>query len=90
MIVKIIEISEGRLWIHAASKVPDVATIKAMENFYREIYALDGVTDLKFPDQYPISRIIGTSSHPSSRLQDKVIDTVTMHVQLFIDDVIPI
>ncbi|KMS98100.1 hypothetical protein BVRB_4g095450 [Beta vulgaris subsp. vulgaris] len=49
----------GRLWIHAASKVPDVATIKAMENFYREIYALDGVTDLKFPDQYPISRIIG-------------------------------
>ncbi|XP_021742158.1 uncharacterized protein LOC110708351 [Chenopodium quinoa] len=49
----------GRLWIHAASKVPDVATIKAMEEFYREIYAVDGVTDLKFPEHYPVSRLIG-------------------------------
>ncbi|OWM67299.1 hypothetical protein CDL15_Pgr000751 [Punica granatum] len=49
----------GRLWIHAASKVPDEATIKAMEEFYREIYAVDGVTDLKFPEHYPISRLIG-------------------------------
>ncbi|XP_057550124.1 uncharacterized protein LOC130828270 isoform X2 [Amaranthus tricolor] len=50
---------EGRLWIHAASKVPDESTIKAMENFYREIYALDGVTDLKFPEHYPVSKLIG-------------------------------
>lgn len=49
----------GRLWIHAASKVPDVATIKVMEDFYREIYALDGVTDLQFPEHYPVSRLIG-------------------------------
>ncbi|XP_021738074.1 activating signal cointegrator 1-like [Chenopodium quinoa] len=49
----------GRLWIHAASKVPDVATIKAMEEFYREIYAVDGVTDLKFPEHYPVSKLIG-------------------------------
>uniref|UniRef100_A0A803N5R7 Uncharacterized protein n=1 Tax=Chenopodium quinoa TaxID=63459 RepID=A0A803N5R7_CHEQI len=51
--------SKGRLWIHAASKVPDVATIKAMEEFYREIYAVDGVTDLKFPEHYPVSKLIG-------------------------------
>ncbi|KAL2942634.1 Activating signal cointegrator 1, partial [Bienertia sinuspersici] len=50
---------KGRLWIHAASKVPDTATIKAMENFYREIYALDGMTDLHFPEHYPVSRLIG-------------------------------
>ncbi|KAF4346409.1 hypothetical protein F8388_005398 [Cannabis sativa] len=49
----------GRLWIHAASKVPDEATIKAMEQFYREIYALNGVEDLKFPEHYPVSRLIG-------------------------------
>ncbi|PSR98816.1 Activating signal cointegrator 1 like [Actinidia chinensis var. chinensis] len=49
----------GRLWIHAASKVPDDATIKAMEDFYREIYALNGITDLKFPQNYPVSRLIG-------------------------------
>ncbi|CAK9160050.1 unnamed protein product [Ilex paraguariensis] len=49
----------GRLWIHAASKVPEPETIKAMEDFYREIYAVDGITDLKFPEHYPISRLIG-------------------------------
>ncbi|CAM8942013.1 unnamed protein product [Rhodiola kirilowii] len=49
----------GRLWIHAASKIPDEATIKAMEEFYREIYAVDGVSDIKFPDHYPVSRLIG-------------------------------
>uniref|UniRef100_A0A5B7BSP0 ASCH domain-containing protein n=1 Tax=Davidia involucrata TaxID=16924 RepID=A0A5B7BSP0_DAVIN len=49
----------GRLWIHAASKVPDDATIKAMEDFYREIYAVNGITDLKFPKHYPVSRLIG-------------------------------
>ncbi|KAE8779152.1 nuclear pore complex protein NUP98B [Hordeum vulgare] len=32
----------GRLWIHAASKVPDPDTVAAMEDFYREIYAVDG------------------------------------------------
>ncbi|KFK33934.1 hypothetical protein AALP_AA5G080100 [Arabis alpina] len=49
----------GRLWIHAASKVPDEATIKAMEDFYREIYAVDGITDIQFPQHYPVSRLIG-------------------------------
>ncbi|XP_009364453.2 uncharacterized protein LOC103954365 isoform X2 [Pyrus x bretschneideri] len=49
----------GRLWIHAAGKVPDEATIKAMEEFYREIYAVDGITDLKFPEHYPVSRLLG-------------------------------
>lgn len=49
----------GRLWIHAASKIPDPETIKAMEEFYREIYAVDGVEDLKFPDNYPTSRLLG-------------------------------
>ncbi|KAH0463541.1 hypothetical protein IEQ34_008123 [Dendrobium chrysotoxum] len=49
----------GRLWIHAASKVPEPDTIKAMEKFYREIYAVDGVTDIKFPEHYPVSRLLG-------------------------------
>lgn len=49
----------GRLWIHAASKVPDEATIKAMEGFYREIYALNGICNLKFPEHYPVSRLLG-------------------------------
>ncbi|CAN1233345.1 Activating signal cointegrator 1 [Linum perenne] len=49
----------GRLWIHAASKVPEEETIKAMEEFYREIYALNGVTDIKFPQHYPVSRLLG-------------------------------
>lgn len=50
---------EGRLWIHAAGKVPDDATIKAMEDFYRQIYSVDGVCDIKFPEHYPVSRLIG-------------------------------
>ncbi|XP_021752171.1 activating signal cointegrator 1-like [Chenopodium quinoa] len=49
----------GRLWIHAASKVPEPETIKAMEDFYKEIYAVNGIKDLKFPDNYPTSRLIG-------------------------------
>ncbi|KAL7185026.1 hypothetical protein ACSBR2_027048 [Camellia fascicularis] len=49
----------GRLWIHAAGKVPDDTTIKAMEDFYREIYAVNGITDLKFPQHYPVSRLLG-------------------------------
>lgn len=49
----------GRLWIHAASKVPDEATIKAMEDFYQEIYAVNGITDIKFPEYYPVSRLLG-------------------------------
>ncbi|KAK3182921.1 hypothetical protein Dsin_030207 [Dipteronia sinensis] len=49
----------GRLWIHAASKIPEEATIKAMEDFYREIYAVNGVTDLNFPQYYPVSRLLG-------------------------------
>lgn len=53
---------KGRLWIHAASKIPNPETIKAMEDFYREIYAVDGVTDIKFPDHYLVSRLLGMSS----------------------------
>ncbi|TKY52078.1 Activating signal cointegrator 1 [Spatholobus suberectus] len=49
----------GRLWIHAASKVPDESTIKAMEYFYKEIYALNGITDIEFPQHYPVSRLLG-------------------------------
>lgn len=49
----------GRLWIHAAGKVPEPETIKAMEDFYREIYAMNGVTDIKFPEHYPVSRLLG-------------------------------
>ncbi|KAL9344537.1 hypothetical protein Peur_062212 [Populus x canadensis] len=49
----------GRLWIHAATKVPEEDTIKAMEDFYREIYAVNGITDLKFPEHYPVSRLLG-------------------------------
>ncbi|XVF57131.1 hypothetical protein PTKIN_Ptkin06aG0179000 [Pterospermum kingtungense] len=49
----------GRLWIHAASKVPEEATIKAMEDFYKEIYAVNGITDIKFPEHYPVSRLLG-------------------------------
>ncbi|KAK9732898.1 hypothetical protein RND81_04G030700 [Saponaria officinalis] len=30
-----------------------------MEEFYKEIYALDGVTYLKFPEQYPVSQLVG-------------------------------
>ncbi|KAK4361536.1 hypothetical protein RND71_020488 [Anisodus tanguticus] len=48
-----------RLWIHAASKIPEPETIKAMEDFYREIYAVNGITDLKFPEHYPTSRLLG-------------------------------
>ena len=53
---------EGRLWIHAAGKVPEPETIKAMEHFYREIYAVNGITDLKFPENYPTSRLLGGNS----------------------------
>ncbi|CAM0947297.1 unnamed protein product [Alopecurus aequalis] len=49
----------GRFWIHAASKVPDPGTISAMEDFYREIHAVDGVTHIDFPQHYLISRLLG-------------------------------
>uniref|UniRef100_A0ACD5TC36 Uncharacterized protein n=1 Tax=Avena sativa TaxID=4498 RepID=A0ACD5TC36_AVESA len=49
----------GRLWIHAASKVPDPGTVAAMEDFYREIHAVGGVTHIDFPQHYPVSRLLG-------------------------------
>ncbi|XP_039132407.1 uncharacterized protein LOC120269152 [Dioscorea cayenensis subsp. rotundata] len=49
----------GRIWIHAAAKVPEPDTIKVMEDFYREIYAVNGIIDIKFPDHYPVSRLLG-------------------------------
>ncbi|XWS42564.1 hypothetical protein CRYUN_Cryun16bG0025200 [Craigia yunnanensis] len=30
-----------------------------MEDFYREIYAVNGITDIKFPEHYPVSRLLG-------------------------------
>ncbi|XP_022719085.1 uncharacterized protein LOC111277130 isoform X3 [Durio zibethinus] len=30
-----------------------------MENFYREIYAMSGITDIEFPEHYPVSRLLG-------------------------------
>jgi hypothetical protein len=30
-----------------------------MEDFYREIYAANGITDIKFPEHYPVSRLLG-------------------------------
>lgn len=59
IIMFVFSFHEGRLWIHAASKIPEPETIKAMEDFYREIYAVNGVTDLKFPEHYPVSRLLG-------------------------------
>ncbi|KAJ6380005.1 hypothetical protein OIU76_016625, partial [Salix suchowensis] len=29
-----------------------------MEDFYREIYAVNGITDIKFPEHYPVSRLL--------------------------------
>uniref|UniRef100_A0A7C9AJ71 ASCH domain-containing protein n=1 Tax=Opuntia streptacantha TaxID=393608 RepID=A0A7C9AJ71_OPUST len=52
----------GRLWIHAAGKVPEPETIKAVEEFYREIYAVNGIKDIKFPENYPISRLLSGPS----------------------------
>lgn len=49
----------GRLWIHAAAKVPDQETIESLERFYRYIYGLDGVKDIKFPEHYPTSVLLG-------------------------------
>ncbi|CAM6119212.1 unnamed protein product [Calypogeia fissa] len=49
----------GRLWIHAASKIPENETVLAMEEFYRDAYALDGVTDIVFPKHYPTSVLLG-------------------------------
>lgn len=34
-----------------------------MEDFYREIYAVDGITGIKFPDHYPVSRLLGKHSY---------------------------
>jgi hypothetical protein len=57
----------SRLWIHAASKVPDLDTVAAMEAFYREIHAVDGVTHIDFPQHYPVSRLLDQpASYPSS------------------------
>ncbi|XP_040250947.2 uncharacterized protein [Aegilops tauschii subsp. strangulata] len=49
----------GRLWIHAASKVPDPDTVAAMEDFYWEIYAVGGVHHIDFPQHYPVSCLLG-------------------------------
>ena len=56
----------GSLWIHAASKVPDPDTVATMEEFYREIYAVDGVHHIDIPQHYPVSCLLGP--YPSSSL----------------------
>ncbi|GAQ91201.1 hypothetical protein KFL_007420060 [Klebsormidium nitens] len=48
---------KGRLWIHAASKTPD--GVDAVEELYRDIYAAEGVTEVKFPEHYPTSVLLG-------------------------------
>lgn len=35
-----------------------------MEDFYREIYAVNGITDIKFPEHYPVSRLLGLEYLP--------------------------
>ncbi|KAG6522453.1 hypothetical protein ZIOFF_019593 [Zingiber officinale] len=52
-------ISKIVFWIHAASKILDPETITAMEDFCKEIYAVNGVSHVKFPDHYPVSRLFG-------------------------------
>ncbi|OAY28085.1 activating signal cointegrator 1-like isoform X2 [Manihot esculenta] len=60
---------EGRSWPAPvrAGKVPDAATIKAMEDFYREIYAVNGILDIKFPEHYPVSKLLGHADFPLTR-----------------------
>ncbi|XP_024524663.1 activating signal cointegrator 1 isoform X1 [Selaginella moellendorffii] len=49
----------GRLWIHAAAKVPEPETIRELERFYTEVYAAQGIKDIKFPEFYPTSVLLG-------------------------------
>lgn len=48
----------GRLWIHAAAKVPDPDEITALEEFYRQLYETAGIT-AEFPQHYPTSALLG-------------------------------
>jgi hypothetical protein len=54
----------GRLWIHAASKTPE--GVEAVEGLYRDIYSAEGVDDLKFPEHYPTSVLVGEINFASS------------------------
>lgn len=57
-------LNPGRLWIHAASKTPE--GVEAVEGLYRDIYSAEGVADLKFPEHYPTSVLVGEISFASS------------------------
>jgi len=46
----------GRLWIHAASKVPTQQEVDQLHNFYR---VHSGIQANKFPPQYPTSCLVG-------------------------------
>jgi hypothetical protein len=47
--------------------VPDPDSVAAMQTFYREIHAVDGVTHIDFPQHYSVSRLLGQPpSYPSS------------------------
>eukprot|EP00096_Caligus_rogercresseyi_P000273 TRINITY_DN10680_c0_g1_i1.p1 TRINITY_DN10680_c0_g1~~TRINITY_DN10680_c0_g1_i1.p1 ORF type:complete len:521 (+),score=108.37 TRINITY_DN10680_c0_g1_i1:23-1564(+) len=47
----------GRLWIHAAAKVPDPQGVEALKDFYRAHYKKP---DLKFPTDLPTSCLLGS------------------------------
>ena len=43
----------GRLWIHAASKIPTDEEVKSVQNFYK------GMTKIDFPQNLPTSCLLG-------------------------------
>ncbi|CAM9496185.1 unnamed protein product [Ectocarpus sp. 12 AP-2014] len=50
----------GILWVHAAAKEPNPAEVRAVEDQYRSIYAVDGISDkLCLPTSYPTSCLLG-------------------------------
>jgi hypothetical protein len=57
-IVLSLRVVAGRLWIHAAAKVPDPDEIATLEEFYRQIYETAGVA-IEFPQHYPTSALLG-------------------------------
>ncbi|KAG6519516.1 hypothetical protein ZIOFF_023010 [Zingiber officinale] len=46
-------------WYSSFFFLSDPETITAMEDFCKEIYAVNGVSHVKFPDHYPVSRLFG-------------------------------
>lgn len=44
-----------------------------MEDFYREIYAVNGVTHIEFPEHYPVSRLLGIRVNFYSVINDQIL-----------------